>query len=169
VTTEVVRANIPARGISPAQWGFRANDAAGNPIFDSLGLIAVMNVLGSITNISSGSQTGNGSWQTVGSTTVSFTLSRATSVLALAYMTLDDPTVGDTGYVLNGTVLIDGALDTSASPVFFIPNAPGAALTLFAVKAFSSGSHSVALGVQQTNTHLWAVVGAYLYAFQLGN
>ena len=162
-------ANLNANGVSPAQWGFRANDADGNPIFDSLGLIAVMKVLGSITNVSSGSQTGNGGWQGVASTAVSFNLARAATVLALGYMTLDDPTVGDTGYVLNGTVLVDGAQDSSASPVFFIPNAPGAALTVFAVKSFSAGSHSVSLGVQQTNTHLWAVVGAYLYAFLLGS
>lgn len=40
--------NLAASGISPAQYGFRASNAAGTPIFDSLGLISVMQVLGSV-------------------------------------------------------------------------------------------------------------------------
>lgn len=45
----VIRAewgNLAANGNSPAQEGFRANDANHVPIFDSLGLIAVMQQLG---------------------------------------------------------------------------------------------------------------------------
>lgn len=39
--------NLAANGNSPAQFGFRANNASGVPIFDSLGLISALTVIGS--------------------------------------------------------------------------------------------------------------------------
>lgn len=159
---------MPARGVSPAQTGLRVNDGNANPIFDTLGLIGVMTLLGSVTNVSQSSVTGNGSWQAVSGSTVSFSLARQTAVLVLGAATVVDPTVGDSGFNLEGTVLVDGAQSNSNGPVF----APGTAsftMTPFAVlPTLSASSHTVSLGVNQTSTHLWTVIGGYVYVFQLG-
>src|SRR5262249_19598208 len=137
--------NLPANGISPAQWGFRASNAAGTPIFDSLGLIATMTLLGSSLNFSQQSVTGNGSWQTVSGSTVSFTLSRAGNVLVLAAGQLLDPTVGDTGYTLSCSVLLDSAFSSSNGPQVYNTTTGALPVNPFAVLiGLSSGSHSVA-------------------------
>src|SRR5262249_21391806 len=39
--------NLAANGVSPAQYGFRANDATGSPLFDSLGVVGIPKLLGS--------------------------------------------------------------------------------------------------------------------------
>ena len=82
----VVRAelgNLAANGISPAFWGFRANAADGSPIFDSLGLIAVMKVLGTFTD-NTADQITSTTPVVLDSVSVTFTLARAANVLALA-------------------------------------------------------------------------------------
>lgn len=47
-TVRAEMGNLAARGSSPAQFGFRSNDASGNPIFDTIGLFGdrVMKNLG---------------------------------------------------------------------------------------------------------------------------
>lgn len=86
----VVRAeigNLAARGISPAQYGFRANDSGGNPIFDSLGVIGAATLLGSedLGHVTQGgSGTGFGTIQSMTGTGVNFTLSRQGNLLLLS-------------------------------------------------------------------------------------
>lgn len=88
--TRAEMGNLGLNGISPQQWGFRANGPDGTPIFDSLGLIAVMSQLGQVhfdgpspQAITSFSDTllddGNGH-----PATVTFTLVRQARVLLLA-------------------------------------------------------------------------------------
>lgn len=84
--------NLPAQGNSPAQWGFRALDAAGNPIFDSFGLMQVMSGIASL-NAMSGTSTST-TWAQIGSST-SITLSRTQNIFAIAAFTA---TVSGTSY-----------------------------------------------------------------------
>lgn len=86
----IVRAemgNLGAIGISPAQWGFRANDASGNPIFDSQGLIKVATLLGaeSLGHVTQfGSGTGWAVIQSMTGTGINFTLLRAANLLVVS-------------------------------------------------------------------------------------
>lgn len=153
---------------SPAMYGGRAVDPNGFLIWDTIGNSQVMSILGTpVKNASQMGVTGNGSWQTVSGTTVSFTLNRNVSVLALGAMTVVDPTVGDTGFNLEASVLVDGAQSNNLGPVF----APGTASFPCTPWAFftNTGAHTVALGVNQTNTHMWTAIGCYLFAFLLGS
>jgi hypothetical protein len=79
--TRAEMGNLGANGVSPAQWGFRASDATGTPIFDSLGLIAVMKSLGS-TNNNPGSTTST-SFATISGSGISWTSTRTLNYLAL--------------------------------------------------------------------------------------
>lgn len=161
--------NLAANGVSPAQYGARANKADGTPLFDSLGLIATVGLLGSSLNFSQQSVTGNGSFQVVSGSSVSFTLTRATNILALGHEQLLDPTVGDTGYTLSTGIMVDNVFSTSNGPECFNTTTGALPITPFAViTSMAAGAHGIAAGVKQTNTHLWSVVSGYLYIFQLG-
>jgi len=77
---------LDANGISPAMYGFRANDASGAPIFDSLGLISVMTLLANSTLQSATNYVGAGSTSYADMTVnepqqATFTLTRPTNVL----------------------------------------------------------------------------------------
>jgi hypothetical protein len=106
---KVVRAeigNLAANGISPAQFGFRANNASGTPIFDSLGLIGVANLLVE-ENPTPSTTAGSGSnWsviQTIPNSGANFTLPRQGNILCLSVVSVD-PTAG----ALNYTALYHG-------------------------------------------------------------
>lgn len=167
-TNGIIRAewgSLAANGVSGAQFGFRANDASGVPIFDSLGLIAAASLLGSTGPVNVGPVTGNGSWQSVSGSSVSFSLARTTRVLMLGAMQLSDPTLGDTGYTLSGSALIDGG---QSGPILSVLTTPSLPLTVFTIVSLAGGAHTAALGVNQTNTHSWSVGSGYVFALQLG-
>ena len=91
----VVRAewgNLAAVGNSPAQYGFRANDSSGVPLFDSLGLIKALTVLNSSSSQSWTSSTLNGAGGSAGIsgvggevslTNFTFSVPRTVSVLLI--------------------------------------------------------------------------------------
>lgn len=70
---------------SPAQWGFRALDASGNNIFDSLGLMAVMKSLG-ITDVGSNTFSST-TFSAVPNTAIAINLTRTVNLLALILTT----------------------------------------------------------------------------------
>jgi hypothetical protein len=76
--TRAEMGNLAANGISPAQWGFRANDASGSPIFDSLGLIKVMTSLG-LVDVSSLTFTST-TFADIAGASVAFTIARQANV-----------------------------------------------------------------------------------------
>jgi hypothetical protein len=81
-TVRVEYGNLAANGVSPAQFGFRANDANSNPIFDSLGLISVMTVLAQQTSgVITQSITGPVTAATVNSSSVTFSIPRTLKVM----------------------------------------------------------------------------------------
>jgi hypothetical protein len=157
----------PSGVLSPAGYGIRTLDAAGNLLHDHAGLIAVVNIIGSVTNQSQSSTGGNGSYQAMASSQVTFSLSRQGTVLVLGAAFVYDPNVSDTGFDLGATVLIDGAHNANQSPIF--DNLTGAlSCTPFAIATLSAGTHTAALGVNQTTGHNWASSGVYLFVLQLG-
>jgi hypothetical protein len=84
---KVVRAeigNLAANGSSPAQFGFRANNASGSPIFDSLGLIAAASVLVNHVNAAGGNLLGGATPGDYLIDSTTFTLTRQLNVLLLA-------------------------------------------------------------------------------------
>ena len=101
---------LAANGNSPAQYGFRANDASGNPIFDSLGLIAVAKLLANST-LATASYVGTGVNNRVDMSVneaqqATFTLARPASVLFLTKTT--GFTSGGTGEYAFTTLSITG-------------------------------------------------------------
>jgi hypothetical protein len=103
--SKVVRAeigNLAANGSSPAQFGFRANDASGSPIFDSLGLIAAATVLVNHVNTSGANLSGGATPGDYLIDSTTFTLTRQLNVLLLA--------------------IVNGNITSTANPFTFGPS-----------------------------------------------
>ena len=144
----VVRAelgNLAANGISPAQFGFRANNAAGTPIFDSLGLIAVMSELGHKNSATPSTYTTTTpTLVQAGGTTASitFTLARQARVLALYSILGFSATL--VGLV---DTFVDGVNKSSAGwpDVGFGANTPLTTGVSYYSEALAVGSHTIEL------------------------
>ena len=146
-TTPTVRAdfgNLPANGVSPAQFGFRANDATGAPIFDSLQGI-IQPVLLNITDNGGGTITGN----PAGLYTVksgSFTLARPATVLGVGLL---NAYVSDSGGILalaaNTFIRTDGSTVSGKGevPIFINSGAgnPGS-VTVLQVLALGANTYT---------------------------
>jgi hypothetical protein len=186
----IVRAemgNLPANGISPAQWGFRASKADGTPLFDSLGLIAAASVIATseVDWISSPPQTfgvstgtpvsGQGGEYVV--TSASFSISdRTTNVLILAQLTGTVVNASPSGHIgapvycrFHGGALatcvgqIDANYDT-LNPTF-------TTATVFKLNAVAAGGpYQIDLIWNSLNgTADYAYIYSYtIYAIQLG-
>jgi len=138
-----VIANLNANGNSPAQFGFRANDANHVPIFDSLGLIAVMSSLGSATATN---QTVSAATPTlITGTAVTFSLTRQSSVIIFYIANCSESSTG----AANAQILsfIDGVDQTSGgNPGFGLAWAPTVAgaqtSSAWYSKVLAAGSHT---------------------------
>lgn len=169
--TRAEMGNLNANGISPAQWGFRANDAGGVPIFDSLGLISVMQSLGSASNPG-----GNPTFTTttptlIPSVTVTFSLTRALRVLAFAFVT--GTSSGQTGIVdlfLDG---VDQGSPTGGSALNEMQwgfNGPTVSSSTAFSGLLAAGSHTIQLRAYVSTTPgTFTVQYASLLVFQLGS
>lgn len=153
---------------SPAGAIGRLVDSNGNLLWDSSGISQTMADVASAAAAGTGStNTGTGSYQTVSGTSVSFTLTRKTKVLILATMMFIDNLVGDTGYTLTGSIMVDGS---PVGPVIYNLGNASSSLMSYAVVTLASGTHTAALAVNQTSGKQWVVGSgtAYLDVFQLG-
>jgi hypothetical protein len=151
---------------SPAQYGFRATDAAGNNIFDSLGLIAVMKLLA---DASPGSinQTYSvlfASAVDITGSSTTFTLARSTSILVVAHVWFRCSAGADYAFV---AVSVDGVAIRAAI------SGPGASsfytASIVAYEALGPGAHTVKLvgyvGAAGTSGTVFAIE---VLTFQLG-
>lgn len=77
----------PTGHVSPAEFGIRSMDAAGNLLFDSSGLVGLGEVLAidSITSTVDTTGFGSNNWQTVAGSGTSFTVNRPLKVLVFAH------------------------------------------------------------------------------------
>jgi hypothetical protein len=115
-TTRVEMGNLAANGVSPAQLGIRANDAAGAALFDSLGTFSVMKQIATLGSSAwtkstlagaAGPPTGiSGLGGEVNISTVNFTLSRTLSVKIEFVCSA-------------GSYLNVGGVSTNIAPIYF--------------------------------------------------
>ncbi len=138
----VVRAemgNLAANGISPAQWGFRASIAAG-PIFDSLGLIAVMQELGHVDAALSYTNSTTSVTLIPGSA-VMFSLARALRILCQAWCF--GASASQTGEV---DLYLDGVSQTATWPFMGWGGGVGGSVsTAYLSIALPAGAHTIDL------------------------
>ena len=164
--------NLDVNGISPAQLGFRANDAAGAPIFDSLGLIAVMTQLanafaGSTFNVTSSTPT------LITGATITFSLSRQISVLIAYGASMSVPATGDGG-VDTVDLFIDSVNKSAAGngpalELQFAVTSNGSATSSGVYSlALASGSHTVELRAARNGTNTPTVLQAGVAAYNMG-
>lgn len=169
-TSGTVRAewgNLAANGNSPAQYGFRANAANGVPIFDSLGLIAVMSVLGSFTD--DNSDTINSLTPVVlgGVVSTTFTVSRNVTILAMVWST-GKFTTTTAGNFCSGFIFRDGV---SAGPEHLWDRANTGYIQTSSAQfiQISAGTHTIDFRMQVDNVGLvWTNFQTVLDVFLLG-
>src|SRR5262245_36483670 len=164
-TAGVIRAewgNLAAVGNSPAQYGFRANDATGTPIFDSLGLIAVMKVLGTVTDGNPTNVTST-TFITENSTSTTFSLARQATILALCH---------SSAFINAGTGNANGILNfdgTNHGPLGWWDSGNGIKqVTLSHFITLSAGSHTVDFRVKCDTGVTWANLQSALTVYLLG-
>lgn len=186
-TAAVVRAemgNLAANGVSPAQWGFRASDASGVPIFDSLGLIKAATLIGSggvnwtLTTVTGvGGAAGiSGVGGEVTLSTASFSLTRTSSVLLMAVCSAYKvTTAGAIGLYAPIYIRVTGQANSAAGSVSVsttlnVVTWPASA-TPFQVLSLPAGSYTANLiwnsidGVNCTLTYYTNLI----YVFLLGS
>jgi hypothetical protein len=166
----IVRAefgNLAASGVSPAQYGFRASDASGTPIFDSLGLISVMQQLGHIDNTTSSFSTTSATPVLITNSSLTFSLSRSLRVLILWWVQCFVNNASGIGEV---DLFIDGVSQTSTWPPVLIPNS-GLETTGVAYwsQVLASGSHTASLRASAGSGNTIHVDVVDVIALQLGS
>lgn len=162
--------NLPARGVSPAQFGTRVNDAGGNPIFDTLGLVS-SNVIKSIgivnppTNQSFTSTTFTG--LTGGS--ISFTNTRTINLLALFVGTGNVSTNnGNVGFLRAN---LDSGASTSGNENFgVLANFAQTSSGWLWVPNLAPGPHTINLDAAVNATpQTFLLIQSSLQVFQFGS
>jgi hypothetical protein len=176
--SKVVRAeigNLAANGSSPAQFGFRASDASGNPIFDSLGLIAVMTSLGQA-HIGGGTLTITSTTPTVlTASPVSFNLARTGRILVFSVVSAWITAGGN--YGINTLFLdsVDQVFTAGLTNAMYCPEFAGGgtgALTVSSVwcQSVAAGSHTFDIrGAINTGPGTMTIYDFGLYVFGLGS
>lgn len=168
-TVGVIRAelgNLAANGISPAQYGFRANDATGTPIFDSLGLINVMSVAGSFTDNNADTVTSTTPVVVGGVVSVTFSLARQSRLLALCWSTAR--LAGAAGAFASGTIFRDGT-SASTTALWDKGNVGYIQTTASQFYTLAAGSHTLDYRVSVDNAALtWTNFQTTLDVFLLG-
>jgi hypothetical protein len=171
--TGIVRAemgNLPVRGVSAAQWGFRATDASGTPIFDSLGVLGIPKRLAEVIQTTAVQGTNTSFADVSGAVTPTFTLSRASNVLVMAMGRIAAQAAGSGNVVFLG--LRCGSDTTTGAPIEadaiatdnFMP------YCLFFWDTLAAGSYTAALQAQTslTGANHWNVAYADVIVFQFG-
>lgn len=165
--------SLPTNGISPAMFGFRANDASGSPVFDSLGLISVMSQpAGSVHNQTNTYSTSSTTYVAVTGASLTVSATRSTTFLFVAATNanLIGSAPGNWGYIVFN---LDGTNHTTDATVATFSLATGNPVTnaaLFYSVRLSAGSHTIALYQRVDNGSVTIQNFGYdLFAFQLGS
>lgn len=141
--------NLPANGVSAAHFGFRVNDATGNPIYDSQGVIQHTSSLGFLAAASSSTAaTANiSTWADLAGTSFTFTIAnRPQQIRYEFYVAAKTTGAGGTVAYIRGSIV---GFDNTASPIFDKGNTgwtnaymwyfvgPGAAFTTIPVGTYT--------------------------------
>jgi hypothetical protein len=163
---KVVRAelgNLAANGVSPAQFGFRANSGAGTPIFDSLGLIGVMTLLGS--SSTSGQSFTTTTPTLVTNSAITFVLARAARVLVL--ITALGNSSNNTG---NIDLDLGGVQQAGGSWLQWGFNGPSVTSSFTWSDSLTAGSHTYDLrGYLDALPGPFTCLGTLMYVYLLGS
>lgn len=169
----VVRAvlgNLAANGVSPAQWGFRANDASGNPIFDSLGLIGVAKNIAEVVNINAVQGNNLAFADVSGAVTPSFTLARTSNLLVMAMGSWAAQVAGAGNVCFLG--LRCGPNTTTGAPMRVDAAVPGfVPYSVFFFTTLGAGTYTAALQAHSssnTGGDQWNVAYADVAVLQMG-
>lgn len=167
--------NLPANGISAAGWKFRASDVTGTPVWDSDGLIGVMQVLATASPTGTfPASTAMGTWGTYGSGAASFSVSRPVKILVLCTLALNvvgtPPASLSLGLATDQTVAFDSDADAGSQCNFTVAYSPGAWVnaTLFMVRTVAAGSHTINLMAGTTVNASCSTSFGLMRVFQLG-
>lgn len=168
--------NLGASGRSPAQWGFRASDASGNPIFDSLGLISVMTSLVQQSN-------GAGNQQIVGAVSgasitggsATFSIPRQLNVLTFYTGVFSLVPGGANGFGYLNTPMdgVDGGAGNPNHHVMLVGGAAGhdASVQMFNVRVdlLAAGSHTASCTADVDANTTIQIFRTGFWVFQLGS
>jgi hypothetical protein len=145
-TARIQLGNLPVNGISPAQWGGRANAADGTPIWDSLGVVGLPKTLASVTQISAVQGTNTALADVSGGVTPTFTLSRTGNVLVMAMGRVGAQPVNTGNIAFLGlrcgsdqTAGAPNEVDAATTTLAFYP------FSIFFLDTLAAGSYTAAL------------------------
>lgn len=161
-TIRVELGNLAANGNSPAQFGLRANNASGTPIFDSLGLIGVFKSLGVV----SGSLNTSSTTYADVTSTLTITLTRPTWIYTNFSGTASyNPTGAQNGSMI---LVIDGT--AQGGVIDFDATTSGAATAmLWDAILLAAGSHTFkSQGNVSGGTSTLQILQAFVECFQMG-
>ena len=161
---------LPGNGVSAAGWKIRANDATGAPIFDSDGLIGVMEVIGSChPHAASGfTSTVPAEYPTDGH--ASFSVSRPVTVLVLCSTSLAGTLAAGATFAC-GLGLDETTYFNTDATVGWIGSTGATAMVpvmLFAVFQVAAGTHAVSLLAASSSGAAVFDLGGLMKVFQLG-
>lgn len=169
--TRAEMGNLAQNGLSPAQWGFRANGADGVPLFDSVGVIGLPKRLAEVINTSAVQGTNTSFADVSGAVTSTFTLSRQSNLLVMAMGRVAAQPANTGNFVFLGlrcgsstTTGSPSEVDAATTTVMFVP------FCLFFWVTLAAGSFTAAL---QANAQggvgaQWNVAYADVIVFQFG-
>lgn len=163
--------NIPVNGVSPAQIGFRVNDASGNPIVDGLGVIGPMTSLAQQSSGVLNQQiAGPVTASAINSSSVTFSLPRALRVLTM-YSAIFSMVTGGTGFVYVNARM--DSSDSGANNHHFMLAGGGSASSVMGfnvrVDSLSAGAHTADITCDVDASTTIQVYKTGLYVFQLGS
>lgn len=165
----VEQGNLNANGVSGAGYKFRASDASGAPIFDSDGLIAVMQLLGRGDNTSFTTYTTT-TPSLISGTAVTFSLSRALRVLV--FMVVGGFAAQQTGKVhifLDGTDVAASDPGIQGEIVWGIAGPTVTSMNVYSA-TLSAGSHTFDLrGFVSSTPATLSLTGATMFVYGLGS
>lgn len=159
--------NLIANGISPAQWGMRVNDAVGSPIFDSLGLINVMTLLGSGANNNNAFTITSTTFVPITGCSVSFTIPRTTKFY-LAWASSAVVTAAGAGFYGYVAPVLDSVAQNFFWGLWDKTNLGYTNATGVAQFTLAAGAHTIELQGKVDATCTWTNFNTYIYVFQLG-
>jgi len=157
--------NLPARGISPAHYGIRVNDASGNPIFDSQGIMQPVSLLGTGADASPSTITA-ATFTVIPGMSATFSLSRPAFIFFEAIV--NGKTAGGAGSYSFCDLFVDG-VDTYSPGLFDKLNGYTQVTDAHFTEAqYAAGSHTIDVRIKCDAGQTWTNYTSSLYCYLIG-
>src|SRR5262249_39805936 len=168
--------NLAAVGNSPAQYGARALDASGTPIFDSLGVIGIPKLLGSNSSTTSPDIVGPATNTSISGSSVTFTLARQQVVLSLFMLASRvQGATGSFGYANQKVDGSDGGGIYHHGLIFQVISIPGGGTGAFTNgfqvrrDVLGAGSHTIDMSADVDNGQTMNFFTVLTQCYQVGS